>query len=193
MSKPRRGKRRPVRRAKRQSPAEDKGLRAQGAPTGPRSVTSRVGPPDRPPRRDQKGGDETAAREGVAAIENVRLLKELEARNRELSGALDRQSATADVLRIIAQSPTELQPVLDAIAASAVRLCEGSDAVIERLEGASEGADMSTPRRGKRRSMERILQKGAHSREALVTEVRRLVAAAVGQRRDGVITGNGAA
>jgi two-component system, NtrC family, sensor kinase len=78
---------------------------------------------------------QTFADQAVIAIENVRLFKELEARNRDLTVSLDRQTATADVLRIIAQSPSQLQPVLDAIAASAVRLCAASDAVIERLEG----------------------------------------------------------
>ena len=78
---------------------------------------------------------QTFADQAVIAIENARLFNELQARNRDLTEALDRQTGTADVLRIIAQSPTELQPVLEAIATSALRLCAASDVVIERLEG----------------------------------------------------------
>jgi len=78
---------------------------------------------------------QTFADQAVIAIENVRLFEELEARNRDLTQALEQQTATSEILRIIAQSPTELQPVLDAIATSALRLCAASDVVIERLEG----------------------------------------------------------
>jgi two-component system NtrC family sensor kinase len=70
----------------------------------------------------------TFADQAVIAIENVRLFKELEARNAELTTALDTQTATSDILRVISQSPTDVQPVFDAILASAVRLLGGTRA-----------------------------------------------------------------
>ena len=71
---------------------------------------------------------ETFADQAVIAIENVRLFNELEARNRDLT-------ATSVILSVIASSPTDLQPVLDALAESAARLCESFDSAIYRLDG----------------------------------------------------------
>jgi GAF domain-containing protein len=77
----------------------------------------------------------TFADQAVIAVENVRLFKELEASNSELTTALDTQTATSDILRVISSSPTDVQPVFDTIAASAVRLCRGLFSIVSRREG----------------------------------------------------------
>jgi GAF domain-containing protein len=78
---------------------------------------------------------ETFAAQAVIAIENVRLFQALEARNRDLNQALEQQTATAEILRVISSSPTEAQPVFEAIVESALRLCDGLFSSVFRIEG----------------------------------------------------------
>jgi two-component system, NtrC family, sensor kinase len=75
------------------------------------------------------------ADQAVIAIENVRLFKELRASNSELKTALDKQTATSDILRVISRSQTDVQPVFDTILASAVRLLQGYSGVVTRVAG----------------------------------------------------------
>ena len=78
---------------------------------------------------------ETFAAQAVIAIENVRLFKELQERNRQITEALEQQTATSEILRVIASSPTDIQPVLDVVAEHAAKLCDSTDAQIWRVDG----------------------------------------------------------
>src|SRR5215470_16453838 len=77
----------------------------------------------------------TFADQAVIAIENVPLFKELETRNRDLTEALDRQTATAEVLRVISQPQSDVQPVFDAIVGNAFRLFRAWSASVFRSDG----------------------------------------------------------
>ena len=71
---------------------------------------------------------ETFADQAVIAIENARLFQ-------ELKESLEQQTATSEILGVIASSPTNIQPVLDTVAETAARLCDARDASILRTDG----------------------------------------------------------
>src|SRR5439155_11777041 len=77
----------------------------------------------------------TFADQAVIAIENVRLFKALQTRNSELTEALEQQTATSEILRVISRSQTDVEPVFNTIAERVVRLCDGLFSGVFRFEG----------------------------------------------------------
>jgi len=73
---------------------------------------------------------QTFADQAVIAIGNVRMFEQVQERTKELTEALEQQTATSEVLRVISVSPGELEPVFQAMLANAVRLCEAEFAML---------------------------------------------------------------
>ena len=78
---------------------------------------------------------QTFADQAVIAIENARLFDEVQQRTRDLSEALEQQTATSEVLKVISSSPGELEPVFDAMLANATRICEAKFGTLFLREG----------------------------------------------------------
>ena len=75
------------------------------------------------------------AAQAVIAIENARLLNELRQRTNDLSEALEQQTASSEVLKVISSSPGELKPVFEAILDNAVRICKAKFGILFLHEG----------------------------------------------------------
>src|SRR6201999_2667686 len=78
---------------------------------------------------------QTFADQAVIAIGNVRLFDEVQAKTSELTEALTYQTGSGNILRVIASSPTDVEPALKAIVESACELLEADDALVALRDG----------------------------------------------------------
>ena len=76
---------------------------------------------------------QTFADQAVIAIENVRLFDEVQAKTRDVEEALEQQTASAEILRVISSSPTDVRPVFETIVQTARKLCDAERASVHIL------------------------------------------------------------
>ena len=87
-------------------------------------------PSKKPAQKPNTKGRATSNAASIAALK-----KTIAAQAQEIREGLEQQNATSEIMRVIASLPTDIQPVLDAVAENASRLCEASDALIFRVNG----------------------------------------------------------
>ena len=101
----------------------------------------------------------TFAAQAVIAIENMRLLNELQRRTSDLTESLEQQTATSDVLKIISSSPGALEPVFTAMLENATRICEAKFGTLIRFEN---GTARIVSKLGGSPALTEYMQRGPH-------------------------------
>jgi signal transduction histidine kinase/DNA-binding response OmpR family regulator/putative methionine-R-sulfoxide reductase with GAF domain len=120
---------------------------------------------------------QTFANQAAIAVDNSRLLREIEARNADLAESLELQTATSEVLQLISANPGDLQAVFDGIVAQAARLCDADVASVTRHEG-DEGVLVSVSESENVADLGYRFQLGpleARARPALIDDVSRFL------------------
>src|SRR5262245_54668264 len=103
--------------------------------TKPAKAKARAKPARPAPTREGARVRDLEKRLAEALKREAEALGKLQTRDRELAEAVEQQTATAEILRVMSSTPTDLQPVMDAVAAAAARLCGAIDAIIRLVEG----------------------------------------------------------
>src|SRR5262245_57855690 len=109
-------------------------MRRGTKPTKPKVDSKRPAAP-RPPKSEGSGVRNLEERLAEALKREAEALEQLQTRNRELAESQEQQAATAEILRVISNSPTELEPVFMAIVESAARLCNARFSALYRYDG----------------------------------------------------------
>src|SRR5215831_14433385 len=107
----------------------------RGAKPAKAEVESKRPAPPKSPMSEDATVRDLEERLAEALKREAEALRQLQTRDRELVEAQEQQTATAEILRIISSSPADVQPVLEAVAENAARLCESFDSSIFRRDG----------------------------------------------------------